>query len=261
MIRASQLGFSYDGGRDVISELDVELRDGDLLAILGPNGSGKSTLLKLLAGLLGAKHGEIALEGRPLDSYSRQELASIVSYVPQQTTVGLPFTVGEIVLMGRHPHQSAFRFETGEDLAAVARALELTETSEFGARPFHSLSGGEKQRVLIARAIAQDAKLLLLDEPTAALDLKHEVRMWEILERLVVEQSKTVVGVTHHINLASLYCPRMLILKEGRVVASGAPRELLVRELMESVYETPLRVEAGSVSSVPFILPERRRGR
>ncbi len=260
MIRASKLGFSYAGGRDVISELDVELRDGDLLAILGPNGSGKSTLLKLLAGLLSPKHGEIALEGRPLDSYSRQELAGMVSYVPQQTTVGLPFTVGEIVLMGRHPHQSAFRFETEEDLAVVTRALELTETSEFGSRPFHSLSGGEKQRVLIARAIAQDAQLLLLDEPTAALDLKHEVRMWEILERLVVEQSKTVVGVTHHINLASLYCPRMLILKEGRAVASGAPRELLDRELMESVYETPLRVEAGSASSVPFILPERRSG-
>jgi iron complex transport system ATP-binding protein len=258
MIRAATLSFSYPGGPKVISELDVELAEGALLAILGPNGSGKSTLLKLLAGLLSPDSGSVSLEGRPLASFSRRELARAVSYVPQQATVGLPFTVGEIVLMGRHPYQSTFRFETDEDIAVVDRALELTETTEFASRPFHSLSGGEKQRVLIARAIAQDARLLLLDEPTAALDLKHEVRVWEILERLVVEQAKTVVGVTHHINLACLYCPRVLILKEGRAVASGAPRDLLERKLMESVYETPLRVETTSTSSVPFILPEKR---
>jgi iron complex transport system ATP-binding protein len=256
-IRASQVSFSYSAGPRVISELDLELAADGFLAILGPNGSGKSTLLKLLAGLLTPTEGSVSLNGRPLTSYTRPELASAMSYVPQQAVVGLPFTVGEIVLMGRHPYQSTFRFETEEDFAQVERALALTETTELGSRPFHSLSGGERQRVLIARAIAQDARILLFDEPTAALDLKHEVRVWEILERLVSEQSKSVIGVTHHINLASLYSPQLLILKNGRAVATGPPRELLRQDLMEAVYETSVRVETHS--STPFVFPEKRR--
>jgi iron complex transport system permease protein len=165
--------------------------------------------------------------------------------------------VAEIVLMGRHPYQRAFRFETVHDLDVVEQALELTDTKELADRSLNSLSGGEQQRVWIARAIAQDAGLLLLDEPTAALDIKHEIRIWEILEHLVAEKGKTVVGVTHNINLASLFSPRLLMLKGGHTVAVGSPRVLIRRDLMESVYETPVHVESPE-ERPPYVLPERR---
>ncbi len=258
MIRASGLCFSYPEEGEVVSEIDLELAGGDLLAIIGPNGSGKSTLLKLLAGILSPSAGSVLLNHEPLAAVGRQELAKQISYVPQQATVALPFTVGEVVLMGRHPYQRPFRFERPEDLERVRQALTVTDMTELAHRPMDSLSGGEQQRVMIARAIAQDARIVLLDEPTAALDLKHEIQIWEILERLAFDQGRVVVGVTHHINLASLYSPRLLVLKKGRAVAVGAPSSLLQRELMESVYETPVRVESPSTHP-PFLLPERRK--
>lgn len=258
MIRASGLCFAYPGAGEVVSEIDLDLSGGDLLAVIGPNGSGKSTLLQLLAGILSPSAGSVALNQKPLAALDRQELAKEISYVPQQATVALPFTVGEVVLMGRHPYQRPFRFERPEDLEMVRQALDVTDMTELAHRPMNSLSGGEQQRVMIARAIAQDARIVLLDEPTAALDLKHEIQIWEILERLAFEKGRVVVGVTHHINLASLYSPRMLILKKGRAVAVGAPSSLLQRERMESVYETPVRVESPS-NHPPFVIPERRK--
>lgn len=258
MIRAQGVHFSYGGSSEAVAGVDLALEESSLVAIIGPNGSGKSTLLKLLAGLVRPSRGSLLLEGRPMEGYSRWELARRVSYVPQHSVVGLPFTVTEVALMGRYPYQRGLGFESPSDLEAVEQALELTETRGLAGRPFASLSGGERQRVLIARAIAQDARLLLLDEPTAALDLKHELRAWEILERLVRAEGKTVVSVTHHLNLASLFSPKLLVLKEGRLVASGPPRQLLSEELLESVYETPVRVEVSADEDV-FVLPRRVR--
>jgi iron complex transport system permease protein len=259
MIRASDLSFAYPGGEEVVSRFHIELAESELLAVIGPNGSGKSTLLKLLAGILSPTAGSVHLDSRRLDAYPRQDLAKRVSYVPQQASVGLPFTVAEIVMMGRHPYQRAFQFETHLDFAVVEQALELTDTKELANRSLSSLSGGEQQRVWIARAIAQDAELLLLDEPTAALDIKHEIKIWEILERLATEKGKIVVGVTHNINLASLFSPRILMLKGGHTVAVGAPRALIRRDLMETVYETPVHVETPE-KRPPYVLPERRDG-
>jgi iron complex transport system permease protein len=259
LICVSDLSFAYPGGEDVVTRFHIELAERELLAVIGPNGSGKSTLLRLLAGILSPTAGSVLLDSRPLEAYSRQELAKRISYVPQQATVGLPFTVAEIVLMGRHPYQRAFQFETRRDLAVVEQALDLTETKDLAHRSLSSLSGGEQQRVWIARAIAQDAELLLLDEPTAALDIKHEIKIWEILERLAVEKGKLVVGVTHNINLASLFSPRILMLKRGHTVAVGAPRTLIRRDLMEAVYETPVHV-ATPEERPPFVLPKRRVG-
>ncbi len=256
MIRCESVHFTYPGGGEAVAGVDLELEESSLVAIIGPNGSGKSTLLKLLAGILRPSRGSLLLLGRPMKSYSRHQLARRISYVPQHSVVELPFTVAEVALMGRYAYQRGLGFESASDLEAVERALERTETTALAARPFASLSGGERQRVLIARAIAQDARLLLLDEPTAALDLKHELRAWEILERLVRDEGRTVVSVTHHLNLASLFRPRLLVLKQGRLVASGRPRELLSEALLESVYETPVRVEIGAGEDV-FVLPRR----
>jgi iron complex transport system ATP-binding protein len=258
MIEARGLRFRYRRGREAVSGVDLEIPPAALVGIIGPNGSGKSTLLKLLAGLLRPEEGTVRIAGRAVEEYDRRQMALLVSYVPQEASVSLPFTAGEIVLMGRHPHLGPLGFESRTDLEAVREALDLTEAASLATRPFESLSGGEKQRVLIARAIAQDAPLLLLDEPTAALDLKHEVRAWEILERLVIDKRKTVVSVTHQINLASLFSPRLLIMKEGKLVAGGPPDVLLRQELMESVYETAVRVELLP-GRAPSVLPERRR--
>jgi iron complex transport system ATP-binding protein len=259
LIAVEGLRFRYPGApSEAVAGVSLELRESSLTAIIGPNGSGKSTLLKLLAGILRPLGGSVLLQGRAIESYSRVELARHIAYVPQHSLVGLPFTVSEVALMGRYPYQRGLGFESGSDLEAAERALALTETRELAHRPFASLSGGERQRVLIARAIAQDAQLLLLDEPTAALDLKHEVRAWEILERLVLEEAKTVVSVTHHLNLASLFSPRLILLKQGSLVASGAPGELLSEPLLESVYETPVRVETSPEREV-FVLPRRVR--
>lgn len=255
MLEAERLDFAYPRGPTVVSDLSLGLDAGALLAIVGPNGSGKSTLLKLLAGILVPRSGSVLWEGAPLGRLPRIELARCISYVPQQSNVGLAFTAGEIVALGRHPYQRGLGFESAADVAAVRDALVLTEAVELAHRPFRDLSGGERQRVLLARAIAQDAKLLLLDEPTAALDLKHEARVWQILRRLASE-GRAVVGVTHDLNLASLYSPCLLMLKAGRRVAMGAPQEILRQDLIESVYETAVHVDSRSAGA-PFVLPAR----
>jgi len=256
LLEAKDLHFAYPKGSPAVSGVSFRLAPRELVAVIGPNGSGKSTLLKLLAGILTPGRGEVLLEGRPLGAYERSSLARRISYVSQHATVALPFTVSEVVLMGRHPYQRGLQFEKKEDFEAVRAALELTGALPLSRRLFQSLSGGERQRVLIARAIAQDADVLLLDEPTAALDLKHEVKAWEILEKLVGEKKKSVVSVTHQINLASLFSPLLTILKEGRVVAEGRTSDLLEATLLASVYDTPVRVVAGE-GSERYVLPRR----
>lgn len=239
--------------------LSCEVGVGEILGVIGPNGSGKSTLLKLLAGILPPQQGTIRLRGRPLASFGRQELARVVAYVPQHSPVAFPFTLAEFVLMGRFPHCQSdgalgwFGWETPEDLRAAERAMEAMEILHLANRAVGEVSGGERQRAVIARALAQEPRILLLDEPTVFLDLRHQVEICAILRRLNREQALTVVWVSHDLNLAGQCCDRLMLLKEGTVARLGVPSEVLQPDVIESVYRCPVLVDRHPVSGAPRV--------
>lgn len=230
-----QLSFGYSG-EPVVRDIALEVEPGEFIAVVGPNGAGKSTLLKLMAGLLDNFSGSIAFMGRPIDQFSPRELARRVAVVPQETHVAFPFTVEEMVLMGRLPYRSGFVFDTAEDSAYAAEAMVRTDTRTLARRTFAELSGGERQRVVLAGALAQKPEMLLLDEPTVYLDMKHQVEFYEILEQLNA-QGMTVLAVTHDINLAARYAKRMIAVRHGGIVLDGPPDEILTPENLHEIFE------------------------
>ena len=245
----------HDYGRGpVLSGVSCEVSSGDFVAVLGPNGAGKSTLLRVVAGLVQPSRGEVLLGGRPAGSLSRNEIARQIALVPQESLMMFQFRVLEIVLMGRHPHLSAWQFEGRTEVEASREALSRVGLAGFEERRFQELSGGEKQRVVLARAIAQTAPILLLDEPTAFLDLRHQVEIYDVLHDLSATGT-TIVAVTHDINLAGAYCNHTLALRDGRVMAHGTPQEVLRRDLLEEVYGVPLRVISQPGGGPPFFAP------
>jgi len=236
--------FSYGSGPVVLSDVDLEVVPGRVHGIVGPNGSGKSTLLKLLAGLLSPQAGEVLLEGRPLATLGRREVARRVALVPQATELAFPFTVSELVLLGRTPHHDRPWSDSAADVAAARAALEAVGVLALAARPVASLSGGERQRVVVARALCQEPSLLLADEPTAHLDLRHQVLLLDLLAERADEGGLTSVVVLHDLNLASGWCHRVTLLGAGRIVATGPPSEVLTPERVAEVYG--VEVESGT---------------
>ncbi|MBI5154864.1 ABC transporter ATP-binding protein [Candidatus Poribacteria bacterium] len=235
--RIAGVSFAYPPGAPVLEGCSLEIACGSLTGVAGPNGAGKSTLLALMTGLLRPRSGSIEVNGHPLVSLSRREVARTIAVVPQGEHSAFPFTVEEIVLMGRSPHiEGAFARETGEDLEIARTALREVGMERFRHRSVSSLSGGERQLVLIARALAQAAPILLLDEPTASLDLAHQQQILRIIERQVSERNMTAVVVTHDLNLAALYCGRIAILHGGRIAAEGPPAAVLREGLLAEVY-------------------------
>ncbi len=266
--RVEHAAFSYGprrksagGGTDgwALRDLTCEVREGEILGIIGPNGSGKSTLLKLLGAILPPSQGTIQLQERPLSSFARQDLARIVAYVPQQSSVVFPFSLAEFVLMGRFPHRrtggvlGGFGWETAEDVRVAEQAMDAMEILHLADRAISDVSGGERQRAFIARALAQTPRILLLDEPTVFLDLRHQVDICTIMRRLNREQGLTVVWVSHDLNLASQYCDRLLLLQDGALVRLGAPSAVLQPEVIESVYRCPVLVDRHPASGVPRV--------
>lgn len=266
--RVEHAAFSYGPRREsaedgserwALRDLTCEVREGEILGIIGPNGSGKSTLLKLLGSILPPHRGTIRLQDRPLDSFSRRDLARIVAYVPQQSSVVFPFTLAEFVLMGRFPHRQAggvlggFGWETAEDVRAAEQAMDAMEILRLADRAISDVSGGERQRAFIARALAQAPRVLLLDEPTVFLDLRHQVDICTIVRRLNREQGLTVVWVSHDLNLASQYCDRLLLLQEGALARLGTPQAVLQPAVIESVYRCPVLVDRHPASGVPRV--------
>ena len=236
MLQAADISFAYGKGQNpVLDRVSVRIERGDLVGIIGPNGSGKTTLLKILAGTLRPTTGTVALDGRPLSLQPRREVARRVALVPQDTYAPFDFTVLEIVLMGRFPHLGAFALEGPEDLAIARRALEATGTSAFEGRAFNSLSGGEKQRVVIAGALAQSPELLLLDEPTASLDLGHQLEVEELLKSLN-RDGVTIVLTTHDLNLAASLCERLVLLRAGSTIAQGRTVDVLTPATVRALY-------------------------
>jgi iron complex transport system ATP-binding protein len=248
------------GARTALREIDLKAAAGELLVIVGPNGAGKSTLLKVLGGLLEPWRGEVAIEGRPLSGFDRRSLARIVASVAQENPIAFQFSVLEVVLMGRAPHLGAFHFETPRDVEAARAALDALGLSAITARPIQELSGGERKRVFLARAIAQEARIVLLDEPTAFLDLRHVAEIFTLFRKLCAERGTAVIATLHDLNVAALYADHVLLLKDGAGVAYGSPAEVLTAANLSAVYETEVYVGNHPVSGALMIWPEASGG-
>jgi len=257
ILQADQISFSYNG-LPVLSDVLFDVEKGDFLGLIGPNGSGKTTLLKLIDGLLQPDRGSIRLNGTSIRKMKRADLAKIIAVVPQALPSIFPFTVREVVLMGRTPHLGRWRFEGGRDMAIVEGAMRKTDILDLADRRMNRLSGGEFHRVLIARALAQEPHILLLDEPTAYLDIRHQVDFFDLLHSLNSEQGLTVIAVTHDINLASLYCNRIALLKEGQIEAIGHPDDVVTEEKIQAVYDTPVMIDRHPTTGRPRVTPRRK---
>ena len=257
---AERLSFRYPGAdRDAIADVSLDVAPGTLHALIGPNGSGKSTLMRLLLGVLRPHTGSVRFEGRALAEWPRRELARRIGVVAQHEESAFPMTVREMVGLGRYPHLGSWRRESTADRTAIAHALERCEVADLAARSINTLSGGELQRVRIARALAQEPRTLVLDEPTASLDIAHEMAIFELLAALGADDGVTIVIVTHNINLAARYADSLLLLSKGTAAAIGSPAEVLERERLEAVYGWPLRVHPyagpGPDTGAPQIVP------
>ncbi len=251
---------SYDyAGRPVLSDVSFAAGQGEFFIIIGPNGSGKTTLMKIMAGVLRRPDHCPKVFGKPLDRYGRKELARRLAFVPQSVPADFPFTVREVTLMGRSPHQGILGLEKDRDMEIVEQAMKFTEVRHLADRRIDQLSGGERQRVFIARAICQEPQIMLLDEPTAALDLSHQVRLMDLLEKLKRDRGVTVVMVSHDLNLAAMYGDRVLLLKSGKIVCIGSPDQVMTFDTLESVYGCTLLVDVSPLGSFPRItlVPQR----
>jgi len=253
LLRVRQCSFRYAGAAFELRDVSVDVRGGEVLGIVGPNGSGKSTFLRVMSGLLRAAAGSVALDGRPIGSFGRRQLAQRLAFLPQSPESSFPFTARQVVAMGRYPYQSGFGFVTADDARAVGDAMSKTDTGYLAGRNFMTLSGGEKQRVLLASVLAQEPGAMLLDEPTASLDIHHEADVFDVLWRLS-RAGMAVVVVTHNLNLASQFCDRLLLLSGGEVVCCGRPATVLDQELLCRVYEAPLRVLTNPITRTPMVV-------
>lgn len=256
--------FQYEGSdRPAVLEVSAQVEQGEIFALVGPNGAGKSTVLKLMLGALEATRGRVTYEGRALGDWKRKDLAREIGVVPQIESITFPVTVQELVAMGRYPHLGLWQPEREVDRRATRLALERCDLQELEARPMGTLSGGERQRARVARALAQEPKTLVLDEPTAALDVHHEMAIFELLHGISHNDGVTVVMVTHNLNLASRYADHLLLLDEGSTVAQGAPSKVLTDETMSRVYRWPLAITPhpgpGADTGAPQVTPLRRR--
>ena len=251
MLQVRDIRFSY--AEPVLKGVSFEVGAGQMLAVLGPNGSGKSTLLKTIVGILSPSSGSVWVDGRKLATASRREVARLVGYVAQESAVRFPLTATEFVLQGRFAQGRLVGFESEEDVREAARAMELTETLQFASRVVSELSGGERQRVMLARTLASRPKLLVLDEPVANLDIAHQVKMLDLVSRLVAEERMSAVVVTHELNLAAEFATAVLLLKSGEVVAFGEPADALSEERLRSVFEADLIVDVNPRSGAPRV--------
>lgn len=262
-ISANNLSFAYGSrgrtGSPVVRDVSIDIGPGMRVGILGPNGSGKTTLLKLLAGVLTPQRGEVLLDGVPMRSLARRAIARRVAMVPQDTHPAFDYTVLELTLMGRYPHLGAFEVEGAADVDIARQALTMTGTVQFAPRLFSTLSGGERQRVVIASALAQQAGMLLLDEPTASLDPGYQLEIAELLRWLNRDRHISLVLATHDLNLAAGVCETLVLLNRGSVVAAGPTADVLTPERIASLYGIDADVTLHQRAGHLVVVPVRRR--
>jgi iron complex transport system ATP-binding protein len=259
---ARAVSYRYPGAAtDALADVDLVVERGSFYAVLGPNGCGKTTLLRLLLGAIQPVHGRILYDGRSLHDWPRRDLARRVGVVPQVEALVFPLSVREMVGMGRYPHLGNWRGEGPADRAAMDRAMATCDVAELAHRPVDTLSGGEQQRVRLARALAQEPDTLVLDEPTASLDISHEMGIFELL-RSLTDGGVTVIMVTHNLNVAARYADRLLLLDRGQTAAEGTADTVFTRQNLERVYRWPLMVAshlaAGPDAGAPQVVPLRR---
>jgi iron complex transport system ATP-binding protein len=252
MIRVSNISFRYVE-EWVLKNISFDVKKGEFLGIIGPNGSGKTTLLKSLNRTLTIGKGDVFINGTNIKDTNRRELARIVGMVPQETSLVFPFTVLEVVLMGRAPYLGRLSFEGEKDYAIARDAMEMTDTLSFATRSINELSGGERQRVLIARALAQQPQIILLDESTAYLDIKHQIAFFDLIKTLNREEGLTVVAVTHDVNLASIFCDRVMLLSKGAVHCIGTPGDIITEPNIKEVYEADVLVDTNPQTGLPRV--------
>ena len=252
-IQAQELCFSYEN-EPILKNISFSIGAGELVALIGPNGSGKTTLLRILLGHLRSSAGEVLLDNRRLQSYAPKQLAKTIAYVSQQTGLSFPLSAFELVSLGRFPHASRFSFSSGDSLA-VKTALEATHALHLSERNFTTLSGGEQQKVLIARALAQSASILLLDEPTVHLDLYHQLQILSALKRLCVEQRVTVLAVLHDVNLISLFADKALLLGSGQLRACGSVVEVINERNIKQTLGVDMKAAEDPETGLRFFIP------
>src|SRR5262245_8936980 len=256
MLQASDISFAYRPGSPVLDGGSIDVERASIVGLLGPNGSGKTPLLRIMARMLQPESGRILLDGAPIDTQTRRELARRIAVVPQETHSTFDFSVLDIVLMGRYPHLGTFELEGPADLKIARSALEATGTSALESRQFGTLSGGERQRVVIASALAQSSDILLLDEPTASLDLGYQFQIAALLKDLNRERRTTLVVSTHDLNFAAALCGRVVLLKAGRMLAEGPTNEVLNSSNIKALYGMDADVQyherAGRLAIVPI---------
>jgi len=252
ILRIDRLSCAYPQ-TPVLRELTFQVYPGELFIVIGPNGSGKTTLIKALAGLLPISDGTVFFKEQALRHYRQKELARQVAYVAQSGTIENPFTIAEMVLMGRSPYLGVLGIEGDTDIEIARQAIAYTDLSQLSDRRLNNLSGGERQRALIARAICQQPELMLLDEPTAALDLAHQIRIMDLMDRLRLDDGTTVVMVSHDINLAAMYADRLLLLVDGRIRACGSPSQVIEEKLLTTAYGCRLHVNQSPHGSWPIV--------
>ena len=259
-LSAADLSFAYRRGARVVDGVSLSIAGGAIVGLIGPNGSGKTTLVRLLNGTLTPAAGTVALDGTPVSTLSRRDLARRIAVVPQDTHVTFDFSALEIVLMGRYAHLGAFALEGPADVSIARAALAATGTAALEARQFATLSGGEKQRVVIASALAQSSDVLLLDEPTTALDIGFQHEIASLLSKLNRERGTTMVISTHDLNLAAMLCTELVLMKSGRVLAQGPTREVLTADNIRRLYGIDADVadhpRAGHLTVVPLARAE-----
>jgi iron complex transport system ATP-binding protein len=241
LIEARDVRLALDGA-PILRGASLALRPGEMVGLIGPNGAGKTTLLKVLGGLLRRTGGDLRLAGHPLDDYSPREVARLAAHVPQSTTVEFAFTVREVVLMGRSPHLGRFELERALDRQIADRVMQQMNILGLAERFVTTLSGGERQRTFIARALAQQPRLLLLDEPTANLDVRHQLDVLDMVARLAAEQGLGVIAAIHDLNLAAQFCGRLVLLHRGRVLADDRPDAVLTPHHLDAVFGVEAQV-------------------
>ena len=241
--------------KSILTDVSFSVSSGEFFVIIGPNGAGKTSLLKVLAGLQKSDRGSVTVKGKNVSQYRRRNLSQIMAIVPQQIEVGFPFTVADAVIMGRSPHLGILGMESENDFYIAGEAMKFTDVAHLADRKLYQLSGGELQRVIIARAICQQPEIILLDEPTTALDPAHQLKIMDLMEKFRREQGTTIIMVSHDLNLASMYGDRLLLLKEGRVVKSGAPRNVLSKELLEESYGCRMQIDESPLGQAVRVTP------
>ncbi|MFC9362209.1 ABC transporter ATP-binding protein [Rhodococcus sp. NPDC057014] len=251
---ADDLSLGY-GDRIIVDHLNLEVRTGVITTVIGPNGCGKSTLLRALGRLLKPRNGSVLLDGKAIGSMRTKDVARTLGMLPQAPVAPEGLTVADLVARGRHPHQSWLRQWSSDDEGEVAEALALTGVSDLADRPVDQLSGGQRQRAWISMALAQGTDILLLDEPTTYLDLAHSVEVLDLVDRMHEELGRTVVMVLHDLNLAIRYSDQLIVMRDGTIVASGAPKDIISAELLLEVFGLEAAVIADPVSDRPLVVP------